>query len=98
MTRLERAEERLEGARRRLCAPLPALLQRGEGRIDVLARALEATSPFAVLKRGYSITRRVGGAPLSRADEVAAGERIESLLADGSLVSIVETARPAEQA
>jgi exonuclease VII large subunit len=45
-----------------------------------------------VLRRGYSITRMVGGAPLTGVEELEPGARLETLLADGRVLSVVESA------
>lgn len=66
-------------------------------RLELAGRTLEAVSPFAVLGRGYSITRRAaGGPPLLRAGELAAGERVETRLAEGALLSEVLEVRGEE--
>lgn len=95
--RLARDTERLERLARALRAPVDATLAAREARLALAARALEATSPYAVLGRGYSITRRArDGALVRSARELAAGERIESSFAEGSALSIVErTVEPA---
>ena len=63
-------------------------------RLAVAGRSLEATSPFAVLARGYSITRPIqGGAPLTKAEDLASGEKIETLFHSGSVISEVEEVR-----
>ena len=93
--RLERRRERLEAAARRLAPALRALAGERAGRLDALERGLRAISPFAVLRRGYSITSRVAdGKPLRGVEALAPGERIESLLAGGRVLSTVERADP----
>ena len=61
--------------------------------MDLAGRALSATSPFAVLRRGYSITRRAADkSPVRQASDLAPGEAIETLLDAGSLISeVIET-------
>ncbi len=57
-------------------------------RTDLLGKSakLHALSPKAILKRGYSITRTVPDALIVRAEsQVRAGQRLEILLAQGSL-------------
>jgi len=54
---------------------------------------LEATSPFRVLERGYSITRRPDGTLVRSMQSVKPGDSIESVLHEGLLVSRVEGAR-----
>jgi len=63
----------------------------------VLAR-LQDLSPLRILSRGYSVTRRIAdGRVIRSVSEMAVGELIESLLADGRLVSEVrETGRKQE--
>jgi exodeoxyribonuclease VII large subunit len=69
---------------------LRALLRRRAVQLAGLDRALGALSPAAVLERGYSITtREEGGAALRDAASVAAGERLLTRLARGSVRSLV---------
>jgi exodeoxyribonuclease VII large subunit len=59
------------------------------------AAALSALSPLAVLARGYSVTQTFpDGAVVRRNDDVAVGDRIQTRLGSGSLISRVEEARP----
>jgi exodeoxyribonuclease VII large subunit len=59
--------------------------------IDLLERHLQAVSPEAVLKRGYSITtRKKAGAIVRSAGDVSPGERLITRLADGTIESTVE--------
>lgn len=94
------ARDRLADARLGL-DDLAAALDRGlrrqvddrRHRLARLAAALEALSPLAVLARGYSLTFRPGDpAPLRDARDVRPGDRIETRLATGSVVSRVEEA------
>ena len=88
--RVERACHALAAFVPRLARGLDRRLSRRAERLELAARSLEATSPFAVLRRGYSITRRVGdGRAVRAADELAAGEAIETRLASGSVRSVV---------
>jgi len=88
--RLERLETRLAGVAERLArAPQRALAGRTET-LAMLERSLEAVSPFAVLRRGYSITRLLGSdGALRDARAVAPGARLETLLLAGRVVSEV---------
>jgi exodeoxyribonuclease VII large subunit len=59
------------------------------------AAALSALSPLAVLARGYSVTQTFpDGAVVRRNDDVAVGDRIQTRLGSGSLISRVEESRP----
>ncbi len=103
--RLEQALRSLIAARRqdvelgkvlaveRLRGRLPQARLMLEGR----TRTLEALSPRQVLERGYSITMREGdAAPVREASAVAAGERLRTQLARGTVRSLV-VARQGDQ-
>jgi len=60
-----------------------ALLQR-------LNAQLRALSPFSVLERGFSITRRADGEIVRSASEVAPGDIVITRLAKGEIESVVE--------
>ena len=97
--RLRRAEPRarlaaLEQAagqlRRRLAAAMGAALASRRQRLDALERTLRAVSPLGTLERGYAIVRRPDGALVRSAAQVAPGETLETVLADGRLRGRVE--------
>ena len=76
---------------RRLHAAVEHRLEQQRQALKGLARALDTVSPLATLDRGYSITRRVrDGALLRTASAVAVGEEIETRLAEGGLISVVQ--------
>ena len=90
--RLARLGARLDALSLRMGLPVRELGADLRSRVAVAGRALEATSPLAVLARGYSITRRAGdGRPLLGVDELPAGELLETLLAEGRVLSRVES-------
>ena len=62
----------------------------GESRLHTLARRLDALSPLATLKRGYSISRKTDGEVLTAAEQVSVGDRIAVQLAHGHLACRVE--------
>ena len=64
-------------------------------RVEAARRQLEAMSYRSVLRRGYSVTRGEGGRIVRGVNEVAAGETIETELADGRVRSRVEPDGPA---
>ena len=90
--RIARLGARLDALSLRMSPPVRELGADLRSRVAVAGRALEATSPLAVLARGYSITRRAGdGRPLLGVDELPAGELLETLLAEGRILSRVES-------
>lgn len=65
-------------------------LSDSENRLHTLAQRLDALSPLATLKRGYSISRKTNGAVLIAAEQVSVGDRIEVQLVEGHLACRVE--------
>jgi exodeoxyribonuclease 7 large subunit len=63
-------------------------LQKRAARLDALQTLLDALSPMATLRRGYSITR-VGGHAVTSVAELPPGTTIETQLADGTVTSTV---------
>lgn len=61
-----------------------------ENGLHTLAQRLNALSPLATLKRGYSISRKTDGEVLTDAEQVSVGDRIEVQLAQGHLACRVE--------
>jgi len=89
--RLEREEERLAAFAHRLGVPAREGLAALDARLELASGRLEAFSPFAVLRRGYSITRPAcGGAPLVSAEGLPEGAELETILAEGRVLSRVE--------
>jgi exodeoxyribonuclease VII large subunit len=57
-----------------------------KSRVGSAIALLDSLSPLAVLRRGYTITRRLpDGLILRRAEDVVAGQEVAILLAAGSL-------------
>lgn len=84
--RLARMRERLVAESERLLSGHRLFIARRRQTLDPLAARLAALSPLAVLARGYSITRRLPRHQVVRdAGDVAAGDRLEILLARGRL-------------
>lgn len=61
-----------------------------ENRLHALAQRLNALSPLATLKRGYSISRKTDGEVLTDSEQVSVGDRIEVQLAHGHLACRIE--------
>jgi exodeoxyribonuclease VII large subunit len=58
---------------------------RGTHRVSLAARALDAVSPLATLKRGFAIVTRADGAVITDSATVNPGDEIEARLAQGRL-------------
>ena len=90
--RLERWSQRLAAAGTSLEHRVGRRIESAAGRLALAARGLEATSPLAVLGRGYSLTRKAGeAAPLVDAAELAPGDTIETRLGRGRVESTVQS-------
>lgn len=82
LTRLQMIREALAEAVRNRTA-------RQRQRLDSIEALVEALSPMATLRRGYSITR-VDGHAITSADGLAPGTRLHTILASGTVESTVE--------
>lgn len=82
LTRLQMIREALAEAARNRTA-------RQRQRLDSIEALVEALSPMATLRRGYSITR-VDGHAITTTDGLAPGTHLQTLLASGSVESTVE--------
>ncbi len=91
--RLAQISSRMEQMRRRLERAVNTRRQQRELQFSTLVGKLDTLSPLATLQRGYSITRtHPEQAVLLDAGTVSPGDKIETLLANGRLVStVVET-------
>jgi len=95
--RTERASAQLAARGRELFDHVRTQLGARSARLDLAARSLETTSPFAVLERGYSITRNADGRAVRSADEVSEGAELETVFARGRVNSKVIHVEPGEE-
>ena len=93
---MERAQAQLSELGRELFGQAGARLSARRSRLDLAARSLETTSPFAVLERGYSITRDASGRAIRSAIELSEGAELETVLASGRVGSTVTRVERAE--
>lgn len=61
-----------------------------EMRLELAAQKLAALGPQAVLKRGYSITRKADGTVISRVGDTASGETVYVQVQDGMIYTQVK--------
>ncbi|MBI5868856.1 MAG: exodeoxyribonuclease VII large subunit [candidate division Zixibacteria bacterium] len=84
--------QRLDETNERLSRGTQQRLQKSRHDIDAISGKLMALSPEAVLRRGYSITRLVGGSRTLRdATLVTPGSRLDTTLASGHIISEVKS-------
>lgn len=67
------------------------LFQLHRNRLSLVLSKLDTLSPLKILSRGYSVTRLADRpSVLKSVEQIAEGQRIESILTDGTVVSVVE--------
>lgn len=81
---------RLSSYREALVRAVEVSIDKEKHKLDSAEQLVNALSPKATLKRGYSITRSAGRA-LSSIGDAAVGEVIETILSDGSILSKIVT-------
>lgn len=87
---LERAERARRQAAGRLAATARGRVATAAARVDGLIRLVAGFGVERTLARGFSVTRGAGGRALRDPAAVAAGERLTTQLAAGTLISRVE--------
>jgi exodeoxyribonuclease VII large subunit len=92
---VERAAERLAGAREELAAGAARVTERRRAALEMVAGRLHALSPLATLGRGYAVARGEDGTPLSRTADFPAGRPFELLVRDGTVRAVARPAEPA---
>ena len=95
--RTQRAEAQLESLSRDLLERTRLRLAERRSRLELAARALETVSPYAVLERGYSITRDSEGRAVRSAADLEVGAQLETVLASGKLRSRVTATEAVEE-
>jgi len=86
---IELMGHRLDNLVSRLQAGLPQKIQNSCDRLESLAKHLDSVSPTHVLNRGYSYTLAPNGRVLRSVADVAMGDSITTVLADGRVASTV---------
>jgi len=91
LDRVRQQQQRVDDLEYRLRNAMCNTLARTREKLGGAAARLESLSPLNVLARGYSVTRRVSdGAVLTSPDDVAIGDRVETILRSGRIESVVE--------
>ncbi|MGN6480157.1 exodeoxyribonuclease VII large subunit [Luteibacter sp.] len=83
--RLMPVQQRVAALHQRLAAGIARRLERDRLRLQQQGRTLHAVSPLATLERGYAIVFDQRDAVVRRANDVAIGERVRVMLAEGEL-------------
>lgn len=91
LARVREFDDRLATLSERLSRAMRFAVSRRHESVASLAGRLNALSPLNVLSRGYSLTSIVDGNLLRSTDSVRPGDRLQTRLARGRVVSRVET-------
>lgn len=84
---IARNHQRLtEGIEQQLTSNIVTIIKQRRERIEALSHLIDALSPQATLRRGFSITR-VNGIAISNSDQVPDGATVETTLANGILIT-----------
>lgn len=86
---LAKQQHRLAKSEQRLLDVMEKKLLRTAHRLTLAAKKLDAVSPLATLKRGYSITRDSSGKVIHRARDLKTGDQLITRVADGEVFSTV---------
>jgi len=81
--------EKLDGYEERISRSTRTLLYRENERLSHIEKKTELVNPLNVLKRGYSMTLH-DGKLISGIEDLGAGDKLETRLYNGSLISKVE--------
>jgi exodeoxyribonuclease VII large subunit len=93
--RLEQMAVRTENLSQRLNNGMQRVMEQRRQHVASLARALDAVSPLATLGRGYAIVNRWPDRTIVRSvKDVSAGDMVETRLAEGRLICIVNETLP----
>ncbi|NNN49315.1 exodeoxyribonuclease VII large subunit [Vibrio sp. 2-2(8)] len=86
---LAKQQHRLAKSEQQLLDVMEKKLLRTAHRLTLAAEKLDAVSPLATLKRGYSITRDSSGKVIHRARDLKTGDQLITRMADGEVFSTV---------
>ena len=95
LQRVRDLEQRLDDTAERLHRAANQRTIQAAEKLAALVARLETLSPLNVLTRGYSLTHTDDGRLLRAASQVGVGDRLVTRLAEGEVVSRVESTRPA---
>ncbi len=91
---VDRADERLYARIDRIMRRIPQFFADRERELENVTTRVRLLDPRNVLARGWSITRTSAGRIVRSVEDVAPGDTIMTMVADGTLVSAVSDIRP----
>lgn len=88
-SRLKPAEAMLDASAKALGVAVATALERASERLAGSESLLDALSPVATMKRGFTMTRTGEGKTVTSASQLLEGSEIFTIFADGSVCSVV---------
>lgn len=89
--RIEQQEQYLQQLQVRLNFSIEKQMAKKQSQFAQCCQKLDGLSPLKILSRGYSISENEQGIAITQVQQVKEGERIKTLLADGTMISRVES-------
>lgn len=83
---------RTDTSLKQLLNAMEKIMQQCRHNFEVQAVRLDSLSPLAVLKRGYTVTQNNDYQVITSADQVQWGDELITTVADGKIISIVQSA------
>jgi exodeoxyribonuclease VII large subunit len=94
MDMIHQRQQHLDSLVRLLVGAGKSSFERHKNRLSLVLSRLEALSPLKILTRGYTVSRRLPKHTLVGSyQDVLPGDRMETLVSDGVIVSFVEQAK-----
>ena len=88
--KIERYREWISYKKQLLTRSMARVKESSRRKLDLFSEKLKDLSPYSILDRGYSITRREDKKAIRSASEVRTGDRVNVTLSEGSLECLVE--------
>ena len=89
----ENAGQTLDSLSQKLEQAGTRALEGRQQKVDLLTAKLQALDPYAVLRRGYTITENSQGKAVRQVSELAPGDALVTRFAQGAVASRVETVK-----
>ena len=90
---VENAGQTLDSLSQKLEQAGTRALEGRQQKLDLLTAKLQALDPYAVLRRGYTITENSQGKAVRQVSELAPGDALVTRFAQGAVASRVETVK-----
>jgi len=89
---IQQRQQFLDGLTRRFDGAGKNSFDRHRNRLSLSVSRLDTLSPLKILARGYSVSRKLPGKLLLKSvEEILPGDKMETILSDGHIVSLVES-------